>query len=935
MKRLIFTLFVAILSLSAVAQESKRLMDIDPTTFRPVQTDVLTGVGVDSIEVDRSKRPCARIKMRINRMTPEEIGQIEVRAVGGNVEITRRDLSYEGNGLIIEMTAKQPTRFYLHHNTYGDSNEVSLNLEGDKEYYIEAQLNQLYTITVVSNKSDADVYLDDRYCKKTNDQFVLIVHDVTPGEHRLRIEHAGCTAEQKILVHRDNVYFRCNVDTPEARPQFVVIEVEPKHAMVFIDNEPQTTQEGYVQAVLQNGTYTYRVMAKGYLEQSGQFTVAGEKVHFPVRLTADAAQVTITAGSDAEIWVNNERKGPSPWKGVLLSGSYIFEARKAGHRTTVLAQVITSSPSVQNYTLDAPQPIKGSMTITSVPAMADIYLNGEKIGQTPLMKDLVVGNYNVELRRQGYTPKSQTVVVAEGKNATLNLQLTKIVQQSSEASSAKAVKAVSIEGDLTTTCGPYKVGDLFHENGLQGVVIQVATDGMSGKIVSIPHATSLEYALGGSEYKRVLGAVDTKNGANNFAKVKKRPNWQKNYPAFAWCAQLGEEWYLPAIEELKLFTTDDTTRRVVSKTLKANGAKGISSEKEYLSSTEANGYTHGGERFAKGVVFYYKNQNESTPSYRVFQPGTGKRDRHSVRAVAHFTADPAAKFVVEHRMKKCRIEYRSESKVKIGGYGDSKCEFGAKMISHEFENGKGIITFNSYVTQIGDNAFGCSSITEITIPETVTSIGNSAFWATKLESITIPNRLVSIGKSVFERCKQLKEFKGPNATPDGKALIVNNVLVRVAAQGMTSYAIPEGVTEIAGYAFGEAKGLKKLIAPSTLPVVDLAGFEYDNLWVVEIPEGVTHLKNGSFSHDKLINVTIPESVVSISRKTFWGMKKLSNVYCKPTTPPQGDDKMFHYWTEYGKSKPIGCKIYVPKASLKAYKSAPYWSNYKGSIKPMK
>ena len=33
--------------------------------------------------------------------------------------------------------------------------------------------------------------------------------------------------------------------------------------------------------------------------------------------------------------------------------------------------------------------------------------------------------------------------------------------------------------------------------------------------------------------------------------IQKISGWREKYPAFAWCADKGDDWYLPAINELK------------------------------------------------------------------------------------------------------------------------------------------------------------------------------------------------------------------------------------------------------------------------------------------------------------------------------------------------------------------------------------------------
>ena len=70
---------------------------------------------------------------------------------------------------------------------------------------------------------------------------------------------------------------------------------------------------------------------------------------------------------------------------------------------------------------------------------------------------------------------------------------------------------------------------------------------------------------------------------------------------------------------------------------------------------------------------------------------------------------------------------------------DSSAFGGANIISNTYEDGVGIITFDTDVTSIENWAFdGCSELNSITIPNSVTSIGNSAFSScSSLTSITI------------------------------------------------------------------------------------------------------------------------------------------------------------------------------------------------------
>ena len=136
--------------------------------------------------------------------------------------------------------------------------------------------------------------------------------------------------------------------------------------------------------------------------------------------------------------------------------------------------------------------------------------------------------------------------------------------------------------------GVYKVGDYYDDGKKQGVVFEVAADGKHGKIVSLSQA-SLQWAVdinfGGlfnsdNPSKNLIGANDRRNGANNMSKVKQIDGWREKYPAFAWCADLGEGWYIPAKKEL---LTIYHKKNIINKSLSDRGCRDL---EWCLSSTE-------------------------------------------------------------------------------------------------------------------------------------------------------------------------------------------------------------------------------------------------------------------------------------------------------------------------------------------------------------
>lgn len=200
------TLALLLFGVTALAQAPSAIV-LDASSLTPVNADPITGLALDPIGLDRSNRPCARIKIHISRMTPEQIAQIQVRTHGGVVTVMKTEVSYYGDGLIVELTAKPETKISLHHDEIGDSNLITVRLEGNKEYKMEAWCEVRQSVLIEAERPGAEVFLDGVFRGSIGDDNRLTIPDVTMGSHTLKFIYAEGEHSQDIFVSSADIFF--------------------------------------------------------------------------------------------------------------------------------------------------------------------------------------------------------------------------------------------------------------------------------------------------------------------------------------------------------------------------------------------------------------------------------------------------------------------------------------------------------------------------------------------------------------------------------------------------------------------------------------------------------------------------------------------------------------------------------------------------------
>ncbi len=203
------------------------------------------------------------------------------------------------------------------------------------------------------------------------------------------------------------------------------------------------------------------------------------------------------------------------------------------------------------------------------------------------------------------------------------------------------------------------------------------------------------------------------------------------------------------------------------------------------------------------------------------------------------------------------------------------------------------------VTVIGEMAFKeCTSIINITIPNSVTKIGNWAFiGCSSLTGINIPVSITSIGINAYSGCSGLTSIN----VESGNIVYMseNDCLIEIESNslilGCKTSIIPDYITMIRNNAFGGCNGLTSITIPENVSFIGTDAFYgCSGLTSIIIPNSVNYIGDWAFyGCSSLTSITIPDSVASIKAYTFYGCSGLTSIIIPESVTSIGDGAFYN------------------------------------------
>ena len=209
----------------------------------------------------------------------------------------------------------------------------------------------------------------------------------------------------------------------DAGGNFYAISVQPKDAKVTVDGILQeSSSDGEYSAMLPYGTHTYKVEAGGYISKSGSFSVSsGDMAPISVSLVSALATVSVTCPTPAvSLYVDKKSVGNAPWSGSLKEGMHLIEVRKNGYRSQQKTIQLSQQQKL-DVSFGELIAIQGNLSVNYKPFGAEVYVDGEKLGQSPrVFNGLLIGNHQVEVRKDGYATDKKSVTISEGQTMSIS-----------------------------------------------------------------------------------------------------------------------------------------------------------------------------------------------------------------------------------------------------------------------------------------------------------------------------------------------------------------------------------------------------------------------------------------------------------------------------------------------------------------------------------
>ena len=322
------------------------------------------------------------------------------------------------------------------------------------------------SISFASTPAGASIYLDGTLqTAKTP----ATITSVLAGTHTYLLRLAGYNDATGTVTVTAGQIASVSV-TLVSSPGSIIFTSTPSGADIYLDNVLQTAKTPATITNVLAGSHAYILRLTGYNDATGTVTVtAGQASNVSVTLTPVVTTGNITFSSTpsgANIYIDNVLQTPTTPATItgVSAGSHNYILKLSGYSDATGSVTVTAGQtSSVTVTLT---PVTGSISFSSSPSGANIYLDGTLVALTPAtITGVSAGSHTYKLSLTGYTDATGSVTVTAGQTAAVSVTLTPVVTTGSISfASTPSGADIYLDGTIQTPKTPATITNVSAGN---------------------------------------------------------------------------------------------------------------------------------------------------------------------------------------------------------------------------------------------------------------------------------------------------------------------------------------------------------------------------------------------------------------------------------------------------------------------------------------
>jgi len=285
-------------------------------------------------------------------------------------------------------------------------------------------------LLVDADVADAEVLVDGQAWK---DKTPTVIPDLDEGVHIVEVRKPPAMPWKQTVVVKagETVKVTAGLQATAGGPTGTVRVISNvEGAEVYVDG----TRYGVVPIDIKDltpGEHVIELKATGFRDRKQNVTVSAgsaEVLDLELQPAAELAKSAtikvVSAIPEASVVINGERLGPAPQEKKVEPGKHPVLVEKPGFRPFTQEVAVGANETV---TVNAELIAAGTLRVLSTPTGANVFLDGEAVGTTPLkLDDVEAGEHVITLQLEDYYNFEQNFTITGGDTEIVNAQMRKI-----------------------------------------------------------------------------------------------------------------------------------------------------------------------------------------------------------------------------------------------------------------------------------------------------------------------------------------------------------------------------------------------------------------------------------------------------------------------------------------------------------------------------